>query len=184
MRAQMLLLALAGGLALSATLPQNPPVTRAAFANLERKLDRTILRLDVDDPYELLGNVRGVYLRGYGAVFTAELSLVPTSAYITPFDPDLTPADFRKLHQKKLAKLAPLKAFMRRMMVETAAELDSVPASEQIVLGVTLFYRSSEIKDGLPGQIVMQAPRQTLLDYKAGRIKSSALEAAIRVQEL
>jgi hypothetical protein len=30
----------------------------------------------------------------------------------------------------------------------------------------------------------MQAPRQALLDYKAGRIQSGALDAAIRVQEL
>jgi hypothetical protein len=177
-----LVLALAGALALPATLSQSPPVTRAAFAGLEKKLDRRILSLDVNDPYELLGTVRGVYLRGYGAVFTTELSLVPT--YVTPFDADLTPADFQRLHRKKLAKLVPLKAFMRQMMVETAAELDSVPAHEQIVLGVTLFYRSSEIKDGLPGQIVMQAPRQALLDYKAGRIQSGALDAAIRVQEL
>jgi hypothetical protein len=182
MKRVALLLALAGLLALPAPLPQRPPVTRAAFANLEKKLDRTILRLDVNDPYELLGTVRGIYLRGYGAVFTTELSLVPT--YITPFDPELTPADIQRLHQKKLAKLAPLKAYMRQMLVEAAAELDSVPANEQIVLGVTLFYRSSEIKDGLPGQIVMQAPRQALLDYKAGRISSSALDAALRVQEL
>ena len=177
-----LLLALAGALAIPASLPQSPPVTRAAFASLEKKLDRRIISLDVNDPYELLGTVRGVYLGGYGAVFTTELSLVPT--YITPFDPELTPAVIQKLHQKKLAKLAPLKAFMRQMLVEAAAELDSVPASEQIVLGVTLFCRSSEIKDGLPGQIVMQAPRHALLDFKAGRIKSGALDAAIRVQEL
>jgi hypothetical protein len=181
-RPRMLVLALAGVLALPAALPQNPPVTRAAFANLERKLDRSILRLDVNDPYELLGTVRGIYLRGYGAVFTTELSLVVT--YISPFVPDLTPADIQKLRQKKLAKLVSLKQSMRQMLVDTAAELDSVPASEQIVLGVTLFYRSFEIKDGLPGQIVMQASRQALLDYKAGRIKSPALDAAIRVQEL
>jgi hypothetical protein len=177
-----LALALAGVLALPAPLPKSPPVTRAAFAGLERKLDRRILTLDVNDPYELLGTVRGVYLRGYGAVFTTELSLVVT--YISPFVPDLTPADIQKLHQKKLAKLVSLKQSMRQMLIDAATELDCVPASEQVVLGVTLFYRSFEIKDGLPGQIVMQAPRQALLDYKAGRIKSSALDAAIRVQEL
>jgi hypothetical protein len=182
MKRRTLILALLGGLALPAPLPQSPPVTRAAFAGLEKKLDRKILSLDVNDPYELLGTVRGVYLRGYGAVFTTELSLVAT--FISPFVPELTPADIRKLQQKKLAKLAMLKQSMRQMLVDAAAELDSVPASEQIVLGVTLFYRHFEIKDGLPGQIVMQAPRQALLDYKAGRIKSSALEAALRIQEL
>jgi hypothetical protein len=73
---------------------------------------------------------------------------------------------------------------MRQMLIEAAADLDTVPANEQIVLGVTLFNRSFEIKDGLPGQVVMQAPRQALLDYKAGRIPSSALDAVIRTQEL
>jgi len=98
--------------------------------------------------------------------------------------PDLTPADIRKLHQKKLAKMGALRQFMRQMLIEAAADLDAVPANEQIVLGVTLFNRSFEIKEGLPGQVVMQAPRQALLDYKAGRIPSSALDAVIRTQEL
>lgn len=182
MTARMPLLALAAALAFPAAQAPEPPVTRAAFASLEKKLDRKIVALNVNDPFEMLGTVRGVYLKGYGAVFTTELSLVVTM--ISPFMPDLTPADIEKLHQKKLAKLGALKQFMRQMLIEAAADLDTVPANEQIVLGVTLFNRSFEIKDGLPGQVVMQAPRQALLDYKAGRIKAPALEALIRTQEL
>ena len=182
MTARILLLTAAAALALPA--PQLPPspVTRAAFASLEKKLDHKIAALNVSDPFEMLGTVRGVYLQGYGAVFTTELSLVVT--IISPFMPDLTPADIRKLHQKKLAKMGALRQFMRQMLIEAAADLDAVPANEQIVLGVTLFNRSFEIKEGLPGQVVMQAPRQALLDYKAGRIPSSALDAVIRTQEL
>jgi hypothetical protein len=182
MTARLPLLALVAAMALLAPQPPGPPVTRAAFATLEKKLDRRIVSLSVNDPFEMLGTVRGVYLQGYGAVFTTELSLVVT--IISPFMPDLTAADIQKLHQKKLAKLVSLRQAMRQMLIEAAADLDSVPANEQIVLGVTLFNRSFEIKDGLPGQVVMQAPRQALLDYKAGRIPSSALDAVIRTQEL
>jgi hypothetical protein len=182
MTTRLPLVALVAALAFPAAQPPAPPVTRAAFASLEKKLDRKIVALNVNDPFEMLGTVRGVYLKGYGAVFTTELSLVVTM--ISPFMPDLTPADIQKLHQKKLAKLGALKQFMRQMLIEAAADLDAVPTNEQIVLGVTLFNRSFEIKDGLPGQVVMQAPRQALLDYKAGRIPGPALDALIRTQEL
>jgi hypothetical protein len=164
-----------------AALPQSVPVTRADLAGLERKFDRTIPTLDVNDPYDLLGTTRGIYLPNFGVVFTTELNLVVTT--ISPFLPELTVSDIEKLHRKKLTRVPALKQCMRKMLVEAAADLKGVPVGERIVLGVTIFYRQFEIKDNLPRQIVMQAPRKALLDFKAGRIDSAALDAAIRTQE-
>jgi hypothetical protein len=65
-----------------------------------------------------------------------------------------------------------------------AVTLKTVPPNEQIVLGISLYYKSFENRDGLPSQIVMQAPRQTLLDLQLERPDSPKLEKAIRVQEL
>ena len=43
---------------------------------MEKSLDNRIARLWQDNPFVLLGPTRGVYLDGYGAVFTAEVNLV------------------------------------------------------------------------------------------------------------
>lgn len=175
-------LALAAVLAPAASSQQTPRVTRAVLAAVEKRIDGTIPALDVSDPYDLLGTARGIYLPGYGAIFTSELNLVFTT--ISPFVPALTQADIEKLHSKKLGRVVSLKRYMKDMMVTAAVALEAVPPNEQIVIGLSLFYRKFEIKDGLPSQVIMQVPRQALLDYKAGRIDSAALDALIHTQEL
>jgi hypothetical protein len=103
---------------------------------------------------------------------------------ITPFHPAMTGEKIKDLRQKKIQRLATVREFMRQQLVAAAVTLDPVPANEKIVFGVTLFYRAFEEREGLPGQIVMQAPKQTLLDFKANRISKAQLDAAVQVQEL
>ena len=64
-----------------------PRVSRDALHAMEISFDKRIQTPSVDDPFELLGNTRGVYLEGYGAVFTAEVNLLH-SANVSPFQPD------------------------------------------------------------------------------------------------
>jgi hypothetical protein len=159
-----------------------PAVSYTAIASFETRLDRTLSRFDITEPCDLLGAARGVYLPGYGAIFTAEIDLVMTP--ILPFVPAPAPSEVQRLHKKKLNKLPALRQAMRQALVEAAASLETARTSDQIVLGVTLFYRRFEMKDDLPAQIVMQAPRQTLLDFRAGRIQRAQLDAATITQEL
>jgi len=169
-------LTLAAALCGSAAL--EPRVSRATIAAMEKSFDHRIQSLDVTDPFDLLGSTRGVYLEGYGAVFTAEVNLVVGPA-ISPFRPALTKEQIAKLRLKKLARLPVLKRQMKDALGALAASLDTVPPSEQIVLGVSLYYRSFEQRADLPGQILMQARRQALLDVTSGRIR----DAGIREQE-
>ena len=169
-------LALAAALCGSAAL--EPRVSRATIAAMEKSFDHRIESLDVTDPFDLLGSTRGVYLEGYGAVFTAEVNLVVGPA-ISPFRPALTKEQIAKLRLKRLARLPVLKRQMKDALGALAASLDTVPPSEQIVLGVSLYYRSFEQRADLPGQILMQARRQALLDVTSGRIR----DAGIREQE-
>src|SRR5260370_456257 len=60
--------------AVAATVWAAPYVKRAALIAMEKSFDQRIVRL-ADDPYLLVGDTRGVYLEGYGAVFTAEVNL-------------------------------------------------------------------------------------------------------------
>jgi hypothetical protein len=162
--------------------PEKPLVSRAALQAIEKQFDTAIVSLDVNDPYDLLGYTRGVYLNGYGVVFTAEVNLVITP--ISPFRPQPEGAALVRLHDKKLGRLAVLKRVMRDALVGSAASLDAVPPNEQVVIAVSLFYGGFEQRKDLPNQVVMQATRQTLLDFKAGRLSEQALEAAIKTKEL
>jgi len=156
-------------------------VPREQLRGLERGFDQRLLRLSIDEPLDLMGNSRAVYIEKFGAVLTAEVNLV-TSPAITPFRPELRPEEKEKLRQRKLARLAAIRQLMRDMMVTSATTLRTVPPEEQIAIGVTFFYNAWENTAGLPSQLVLQARRGTLADFEAGRIKSDALAAAIQEQ--
>jgi hypothetical protein len=158
-------------------------VNRGALSAMELGFDKRIQTLSVDVPFELLGNTRGLYLEGYGAVFTAEVNL-SQSININPFQPTIPKEYVEKLRQRKRERVPVLEKCMQDEMMAMAASLDGVPINEQIVLGVTLFYRKWEDTTGLPSQVIMRAERQKLMDVQAGRTKRQALNSIIQVQEL
>jgi len=160
---------------------QEPPpasharVARAALAGVERSFDGRFARAYAPDSFELLGPTRGVYLEGYGAVFSAELNLI-VSPNLSPFRPSFTKIEIARIHDRKVQRLPLLKQQMREMLVASAASLENLPPCEQVVLAVSLFHYSWEDYSGLPSQIVMQAERQKLLS-------NATRETAIRTQE-
>jgi hypothetical protein len=158
-------------------------VSYAAIRAMEKSLDGRVLTLSTDPPFDLLGNTRGVYLSGYGAVFTTEVNLLVTNN-VSPFLQTIPKEYITKVHAQKLQRIPLLKRSMQDAMAATAASLDNVPPGENIVLGVTLFYYTWENTSGLPSQILMQAQRQKLLDVQTGRASRASLDAVIRVQEL
>ncbi len=162
---------------------EGPRIGYTAIRAMEQSFDRRMVTLSADAPLDLLGNTRGVYLGGYGAVFTAEVNLLVTNN-ISPFLQTIPKEYVTKVHAQKLQRIPLLKRSMQDAMLDTAASLDGVPAGENIVLGVTLFYYRWEKTNGLPSQIVMQAQRQKLLDVQVGRASRATLDSLIRVQEL
>lgn len=151
---------------------QKQAVPRNAMTAVEKAFDLQVNKASLDDPYDLLGTTRGVYLEGYGVVFTAEVNLVMAGA-ITPFHQEYTKEELAHLRQKKLVRLDAIKQMMMEQLVSAATSLDTLPKDEQIVLGVILLYRPFEDISGLPHQLLMQAPRKALL---------ASQKAAIRVQ--
>jgi hypothetical protein len=160
-----------------------PRVSRAALHAMELSFDKRVETLSVDSRFELLGATCGVYLGGYGAVFTSEVNL-SQSADVSPFQLTIPKEYAAKLHVRKQERVPILKKSMQEAMLAMASSLDTVPANEKIVLGVTLFYRKWEDTSGLPSQIVMQAQRQKLLDVATGRGSPSALSSVIQIEEL
>jgi hypothetical protein len=150
-----------------------PRITRSTFVAVEKAFDNRLQR-PIENPFNLLGGTRGLYLDGFGAVFTAELNLV-SGPTISPFRPEITEREISALKQRKIERLSYLKQIMREAMQSFAASLDTLPASEQIVLGVSLFYYKWEDSKGLPSQVLMQASREALL--------AAGSKADIKVQE-
>ena len=113
---------------------------------------------DVNEPLDLLGDTRGVQLEDYGVVFTSEVSLVITPT-ITPFRQKITPEVAAHVHKLRVERLPLLKAAMLEMMRNTAGALTQLPASQQIVLVVRLYYGPWEDTTGMPSQVMMRADR-------------------------
>jgi hypothetical protein len=147
---------------------ERPNFKRAALTAMETSFDQRIARL-ADDPYLLVGSTRGVYLEGYGAVFSAEVSL-SNGLLPSPFRPAITKEDIARVHATKLERLPALRQSMRDMLLSAAASLDEVPPNEQIAIAVSMLYSPQEDRSGLPGQILMQGEKSRLLEAKLGRI--------------
>ena len=169
---------------LFASLPLAPNVpvktTRGSMVAIEKSIDSQIQRINVEDPLFLIGPTRGMYVNGFGAVFSSEVNLV-ANAGISPFRPAYTKEELAKLHEKKQQRAAQLKQHMRDMLVNAVWALETLPPDDNVVLGVSILYFSWEDSSGLPRQIVMKAQRRVLLT--APRSDTAAIESAIHTEE-
>jgi hypothetical protein len=138
-----------------------PRVTLTSLAGLARGFDRSFRMYAVTDPIDVLGNTRGIYLDGFGAVFTTELSPVFTPG-LSPFQPNISQQDKEKVRQRKLARLPVVERLMNSMLQSAAKDL-AVPDDQQIVVAVNFVYLPYEDTSGLPGQMVVKATRHAIL---------------------
>jgi hypothetical protein len=134
------------------------------------------------EPWDLLGDARGSYLPGYGAIFTFEMSLVNVPP-LYPFKPTVSPQEIRTIHDRKVKQLAVLKGEMRDLVVKAAASLTTLPPGEQVVFEARLVNRSFEDGRGLPNRLIMTANRQKLLDAIAHHATAADLAALIEERD-
>lgn len=158
-------------------------VPRTMLVAMEKSVDSRVRQVSPDNPFSLLGPTRGIYLEGYGAVFTAEVNLVPAPAtmLLPGFgNSELAKQEIKQHRQKKLALLPQLRQALRQSLIDSAAALDTVPPEQQIVVVAMLSKYAEEDITGLPQQIMMQASKKDLLEK---RNNPAALDAAIRTTE-
>ena len=132
---------------------------RQAISDAEKRLDTKLDQVGGKDKVYILGLTRGLYLAGYGAVFTQEVDLIE-SPHPNPFHQQITPQEAAVVHKRKLDNLAVLRKALRDMWVDADAALAPVPDTEQVVLAVRLLYQPWEDKSGLPSQIVVKGSRK------------------------
>jgi hypothetical protein len=162
----------ASNTAVPATFPNPVKAMKIApqtFRELEKRFDNQLATTGgPSDPIDLLGTTRGLYLDGYGAVFTTELSLIITPT-VNPFHQEITKEESARVHQRKLARLPVLRQIMAEMMKNSAVTLIQIPDNQQIVLAVRLLYLPWEDTTGLPAQVLMSATRRGVIN---GEVKS------------
>jgi hypothetical protein len=129
---------------------------------LERACDDKLRAIGEPNTVDMLGATRGIYLDGYGAVFTSEIGLASAPA-IYPFHPTISEAEKKQVHDKMIERLPKLRATMREMVRAIAAGLPAIPDNQLIVVSVRLDYLKWEDTTGLPGIITVKADRKSAL---------------------
>jgi hypothetical protein len=148
-------------------LPTVPPFDRVAIGTLETQFESRIDKLDLNDPVQKMGACSGVYVPGYGMVFTLPVVLATTPA-ISPFHMKITPQEVASVHKRKLAHVPALKTALTEMLINAYKAMPNLPASDKVAVGVRVFYLDWEDKSGLPSLIVVSADRASAL---AGNIQ-------------
>jgi len=161
---------------------ETPVPSRDEIGAVERSMYDKLLKFHVEAPPDILGLPRGIYLDGYGAVFTAEFSPLMTPG-ISPFRPVMTKQDIARIRAAKEQRMPEVRVLMRQMMVDAAATLDRVPKNERIVVGFIMFYNKWEDRGAMPRSITMLADKSVLLEVAAGRAGMQTLDTAIQVRE-
>ena len=146
------------------------------------EIEKTTNDRFTSDPWDSLGDTRGSYLPGYGAIFTFEMSLVRVTP-ISPFHLTTSPEEIKSVHDRKVKQLAVLKDAMRDMLVKAAATLTTLPPSEQICFEAYFFSQSFEDHRGLPQRLSMTANRQKLMDAVARHAKPAEISALVEERE-
>ena len=141
---------------------------RLQMTEVERAIDRRFAEIRTDSqPMMLLGATRGVYLDGYGAVFTLEVNLYPAAA-LNPFRQAYSEAEKRQLNVRKRQRLETLETEARTILVEESERLTALEPGEKVALAVSLFHFGWEDLTGLPRQLVAAANRSALDEARTG----------------
>jgi hypothetical protein len=156
-----------------------PHLPLAKVVNTEKLISTQLAAMYPEEPWFLIGPARGVYLNGFGVVFSAEINLA-TGPSLSPFKQTITREEIARHRDKKELRLPVLRTRLYAIVGEMAAYLDTLPGNEEFVLVVTLLKYPWEEANGMPSQIVLRVPRAKLLE---ARRQSASLDTVVKVQE-
>ena len=129
---------------------------------MEMAVDRNFRPVAGDRPVAI-SSTRGIFLPGYGVVFSVEVNLVPMASP-SPFRRSYTAEEVSDLNRRKREALEPLRHRMREVLLREGAALTDLAADLQVTLAVSLFHFPWEDRSDLPSQIVIGSSRAGLVD--------------------
>jgi len=154
-------------------------VNRTVIRMVENSLNDRLSRLWPDTPMSVTSHTRGLYLDGYGVVFTVEMNTVSDGVGL--MSSILTPQMKVQVKQRKIERMPQLQKALAQALVDAAASLDPVPLDEQVVIEVDLLRYTWEDGTGYPAELLIQSTRRKLLDVK--RANGVGLDAALHITE-
>src|SRR5580704_9820581 len=107
-------------------------VSGNVLKSVEASLDDRIKNFWADNPFSITRLTRGLYLDGYGAVFTVDVS--PVLSTTSMMHPTVTKEEVVKAHKVRIERIAQLRQLMPMAVADAAASLDPVPAEDQITI--------------------------------------------------
>jgi len=143
----------------------------AGITKIESTVEQKLKTVSPSDPIDLLGACTGVYLQGYGLVFTVPISLISSPPIFGPFTGNYTPQKAEGVRKRKLANYPLVKKAASELLTQAAKASPDIAPGEKIALAIRFFYLDYEDTTGLPKELVASADRDSAL---AGNV---ALEA-------
>jgi len=162
--------------AIAATTPR---ISGNLLKVVETSLDDRVKSFWPDNPFSVTRLTPGLYLDGYGAVFTMDVS--PVLSTTSMMHPTVTKDEVVKAHKVRLERVAQLRTAMRLAVADAASSLDPVPADDEVTLVVYLTYHEWEDISGTPGQMTFRGKKKALIDAK--RAGGAALTQAVQLTE-
>ncbi len=156
-----------------------PRVSGNVLKAVELSLDDRMKSLWPENPFSLIRLTRGLYLDGYGAVFTVDVS--PVLSTTSMMHPTVTKDEVVKAHKVRGERIEQLRTAMRLAVADAASSLEPVPADDQVTLVVYLQHHEWEDISGMPGQLTFRGKKKALVDAK--RAGAAALAQAVTVTE-
>ena len=154
-------------------------VPLAKVVNTEKLISTQLSAMFPEEPWFLIGTARGVYLNGFGVVFSAEINLA-TGPTLSPFKQTITKEEIAHHRERKEARLPVLRHRLYEIVGQMASYLETLPPNEEFVLAVTLLRYPWEDAAGMPSQIILRVPRGRALE--ALRM-NTPLDSVVKSQE-
>jgi hypothetical protein len=151
-----------------ATVPATPlggsrgGVTRQSLKTLEDGFNVKLANFNPGEAVYMLGATRGVYLQGYGVVFSTELDLIQ-SPTTNPWHTKILAEEVTATHNRKLKQFPLLREAMKNQLATCAKGMEGMSPSDQMVMVVRLDYQPWEDRAGLPDQILLRADRKSAM---------------------
>lgn len=165
-----------------AAVPNPAPNLSATKQSIEvfESIMTTMLQQTFPDPFAVLEKPKGVYLEGFGDVFSFEVDIA-TVKRPNPFSSvRSTPEEERRFFNEQFPRL---KDVMIKTLAEHGDSLTTVEPDENIALVAQLFSSGFLSRPLTLKTVVVRTTRQNLVDYKAGRLTYEGLEKKLEVAQ-
>jgi hypothetical protein len=166
-------------LVFASTVAAQTPFNTASANNLKKETPPLQAAVDgvmnTTVPGLLMEPSKVAYIDGYGLVITLKIALLMPRS---PFNAVTSPADIKRVAAQRRKEI---KEKLVQLLVERAAKIDSIAASESISIVVFINnYNPVDLPD-LPSHVVFSIKKQDALDYASKTI--SDLTSRITVRE-